>query len=234
MEQGSEQDSPKRAEASKPADGQRASEPQSPEPQGSGNVTANLHGKWDEFVEAVRTIMPSSHFLIAEHATLVSEDATTVTLGFTNQNFVNLFMGRHVGPVAQAIEVVTGVKKTPVAVVGTGNQQAPQTGNQPGHQSVRSNSASGPSVGRHLNRVTVDHTISKHVIAAAKPPTATAAQRATQPTTAKLDRVAHSPTGPRFSRQCHEESEGSRTPNLPEQTSKHSRAVLGNTQTQQC
>ncbi len=134
IEQGSEQDSPKRAEASKPADGQRASEPQSPEPQSSGNVTANLHGKWDEFVEAVRTIMPSSHFLIAEHATLVSEDATTVTLGFTNQNFVNLFMGRHVGPVAQAIEVVTGVKKTPVAVVGTGNQQAPQTGNQPGHQ----------------------------------------------------------------------------------------------------
>ena len=119
---------------------QASSETQAPEPQSHGDVTSNLHGKWDEFVEAVRAIMPSSAYLIGEHATLVSEDASTVTLGFTNQNFVNVFMGRHVGPATQAIQAVTGVHKTPVAVVGRGDQ-----GNQGGQQQA-------PSYGQPQNR----------------------------------------------------------------------------------
>lgn len=119
---------------------QASSETQAPKPQSHGDVTSNLHGKWDEFVEAVRAIMPSSAYLIGEHATLVSEDASTVTLGFTNQNFVNVFMGRHVGPATQAIQAVTGVHKTPVAVVGRGDQ-----GNQGGQQQA-------PSYGQPQNR----------------------------------------------------------------------------------
>ncbi|MDO5049172.1 MAG: DNA polymerase III subunit gamma and tau, partial [Actinomycetaceae bacterium] len=98
-----------------------------PAQQESENVTSNLHGKWDEFVEAVRSITPSSAYLIGDHATLVSEDATTVTFGFANQNFVNIFMSRHYGPAAQAIQMVTGVQKEPVAIVGT----SPQGNNQP-------------------------------------------------------------------------------------------------------
>lgn len=96
-----------------------------------GNVTSNLHGKWDQFIEAVRAIMPSSAMLIGTHATLISEDADSVTFGFQNQNFVGIFMNRHRGPAAKAIEAVTGVAKTPLAVVGNGPQSAPERQPEP-------------------------------------------------------------------------------------------------------
>ena len=88
-----------------------------------GNVTANLHGKWDQFVEAVRVIMPSSAFLIGEHAKLISEDSSTVILGFANQGLANVFLNRHQDTALKAIQVVTGVSKT--IQVQVGGQPAP-------------------------------------------------------------------------------------------------------------
>lgn len=96
-----------------------------------GNVTANLHGKWDQFVEAVRVIMPSSAFLIGEHAKLISEDSSTVILGFTNQGLANVFLNRHQDTALKAIQVITGVSKT--IQVHVGGQPAPAAPTQPPH-----------------------------------------------------------------------------------------------------
>ena len=96
-----------------------------------GNVTANLHGKWDQFVEAVRVIMPSSAFLIGEHAKLISEDSSTVILGFANQGLANVFLNRHQDTALKAIQVVTGVSKT--IQVQVGGQPAPAAPTQPPH-----------------------------------------------------------------------------------------------------
>lgn len=96
-----------------------------------GNVTANLHGKWDQFVEAVRVIMPSSAFLIGEHAKLISEDSSTVILGFANQGLANVFLNRHQDTALKAIQVITGVSKT--IQVQVGGQPAPAAPTQPPH-----------------------------------------------------------------------------------------------------
>lgn len=96
-----------------------------------GNVTANLHGKWDQFVEAVRVIMPSSAFLIGEHAKLISEDSSTVILGFANQGLANVFLNRHQDTALKAIQVITGVSKT--IQVHVGGQSAPAAPTQPPH-----------------------------------------------------------------------------------------------------
>ena len=96
-----------------------------------GNVTANLHGKWDQFVEAVRVIMPSSAFLIGEHAKLISEDSSTVILGFANQGLANVFLNRHQDTALKAIQVITGVSKT--IQVHVGGQPAPAAPTQPPH-----------------------------------------------------------------------------------------------------
>lgn len=98
-----------------------------------GNVTANLHGKWDQFVEAVRVIMPSSAFLIGEHAKLISEDSSTVILGFANQGLANVFLNRHQDTALKAIQVITGVSKT--IQVHVGGQSAPAAPTQPPHGS---------------------------------------------------------------------------------------------------
>ena len=107
-----------------------------------GNVTANLHGKWDQFVEAVRVIMPSSAFLIGEHAKLISEDSSTVILGFANQGLANVFLNRHQDTALKAIQVVTGVSKT--IQVQVGGQPASSVPAQPPHgnqEPANSNSA---------------------------------------------------------------------------------------------
>lgn len=109
-----------------PADQKQATS--SPAP---GNVTANLHGKWDQFVEAVRVIMPSSAFLIGEHAKLISEDSSTVILGFANQGLANVFLNRHQDTALKAIQVITGVSKT--IQVHVGGQPAPAAPTQPPH-----------------------------------------------------------------------------------------------------
>ena len=96
-----------------------------------GNVTANLHGKWDQFVEAVRVIMPSSAFLIGEHAKLISEDSSTVILGFANQGLANVFLNRHQDTALKAIQVITGVSKT--IQVQVGGQPAPSGPTPPPH-----------------------------------------------------------------------------------------------------
>ena len=96
-----------------------------------GNVTANLHGKWDQFVEAVRVIMPSSAFLIGEHAKLISEDSSTVIFGFANQGLANVFLNRHQDTALKAIQVITGVSKT--IQVQVGGQPAPAAPTQPPH-----------------------------------------------------------------------------------------------------
>ena len=96
-----------------------------------GNVTANLHGKWDQFVEAVRVIMPSSAFLIGEHAKLISEDSSTVILGFANQGLANVFLNRHQDTALKAIQVITGVSKT--IQVQVGGQPASSVPAQPPH-----------------------------------------------------------------------------------------------------
>lgn len=107
-----------------------------------GNVTANLHGKWDQFVEAVRVIMPSSAFLIGEHAKLISEDSSTVILGFANQGLANVFLNRHQDTALKAIQVITGVSKT--IQVQVGGQPAPSAPTPPPHGNQEPGNGDGP------------------------------------------------------------------------------------------
>lgn len=107
-----------------------------------GNVTANLHGRWDQFVEAVRVIMPSSAFLIGEHAKLISEDSSTVILGFANQGLANVFLNRHQDTALKAIQVITGVSKT--IQVQVGGQPAPSVPAQPPHGNQEPGNGDGP------------------------------------------------------------------------------------------
>ncbi|EPD31202.1 DNA polymerase III subunit gamma and tau [Gleimia europaea] len=114
-----------------------------------GNVTANLHGKWDQFVEAVRVIMPSSAFLIGEHAKLISEDSATVILGFANQGLANVFLNRHQDTALKAIQVITGVSKT--IQVQVGGQPAPAAPTQPPHGNQEPANANGSQSRKQAN-----------------------------------------------------------------------------------
>lgn len=98
------------------AETHQTSQQQSAKP--GANSTVNLHGKWDQFIDAVRAIMPSSAFLIGSHAKIVSEDSDSVTFAFPNQGLANVFLGKHQDTAAKAIQIVTGVAKTPKVQVG--------------------------------------------------------------------------------------------------------------------
>lgn len=115
-----------------------------------GNVTANLHGKWDQFVEAVRVIMPSSAFLIGEHAKLISEDSSTVILRFANQGLANVFLNRHQDTALKAIQVITGVSKT--IQVQVGGQPAPSAPTPPPHGNQESGNGDGPQSPQRRNQ----------------------------------------------------------------------------------
>lgn len=115
-----------------------------------GNVTANLHGKWDQFVEAVRVIMPSSAFLIGEHAKLISEDSATVILGFANQGLANVFLNRHQDTALKAIQVITGVSKT--IQVQVGGQPAPAAPTQPPHGNQEPGNGDSPQSPQSRNQ----------------------------------------------------------------------------------
>lgn len=89
--------------------------------------TANLHGKWDQFIDAVEQLRRATRFLLAEHATIVSEDAESVTLGFVSENLRNAFYaGGHERVAVEAIRVVVGAPKQVHTTVGNQAPVAPE------------------------------------------------------------------------------------------------------------
>lgn len=103
-------------------------------PQVPTDVTANLHGKWDQFIDAVNQLRRASRFLLAEHATIVSEDAESVTFGFVSENLRNAFYaGGHDQVAVEAIRIVIGSAKQVHTTVGDSpaGQQSPASAQQP-------------------------------------------------------------------------------------------------------
>lgn len=101
-------------------------------PPQASDSTANLHGKWDQFIEAVEQLRRATRFLLADHATIVSEDADSVTLGFGSENLRNAFYaGGHEHVAVEAIRIVVGAPKKVHTTVGN---QAPVASATRSHQ----------------------------------------------------------------------------------------------------
>lgn len=116
------------------------------------DVTANLHGKWDQFIDAVNQLRRATRFLLAEHAKIVSEDAESVTFSFVSENLRNAFYaGGHDQVAVEAIRIVIGSAKqvhttvgdAPVAQDNSTASQEPPSQNPRGQQAPRPQATGG-------------------------------------------------------------------------------------------
>lgn len=117
---------------------EQATPVQVPTPQ--SDVTANLHGKWDQFIDAVNQLRRATRFLLAEHAKIVSEDAESVTFSFVSENLRNAFYaGGHDQVAVEAIRIVIGSAKQVHTTVGDAPvaPEAASTGQETPSQSTQ-------------------------------------------------------------------------------------------------
>ena len=85
----------------------------------------NLFDHWDAFLEEVGSRRRASKVLMGANATIVSEDAASVTFGFANAALRNVFVNQgHADVIEESIEAVLGVRKSAQSVVGNSAETA--------------------------------------------------------------------------------------------------------------